>query len=129
MRGNRRRDTGPERALRSELHRRGLRFRVDMPIPDLGVRARPDIVFTRHRLAVYVDGCFWHRCPIHGTEPKANADYWAPKLDANVERDRRVNRLLEQAGWRVLRIWSHVPLSDAADEVQAALTEQSGART
>jgi len=121
MRGNRRRDTDPERALRSELHRRGLRFRVDMSVPGIGLRARPDIVFTRSRLAVYVDGCFWHRCPLHGTEPKANSDYWKPKLDANVERDRRVTALLRHGGWDVIRIWSHVPPDEAADRVQAAL--------
>lgn len=121
MRGNRRRDTVPELALRSELHRRGRRFRVDHPVPASGVRARPDIVFPRQRIAVYVDGCFWHRCPTHGTEPRANSDYWKPKLDANVARDRRVTEVLCAAGWRVLRIWAHVPPAEAARIVEAAL--------
>ena len=117
MKANRRRDTGPERRLRSELHRRGLRFRVDYPTGVPGVRSRPDIIFTRKRLAVYVDGCFWHRCPIHGTAPKANESFWAQKLDANVTRDRRVTAALETAGWRVLRIWEHVSAEVAADLV------------
>ena len=79
MQANRRRDTGPERALRSELHRRGLRFRVDHPVRTGGHTVRPDIVFSRARVAVYVDGCFWHSCPLHATLPKSNAAYWTPK--------------------------------------------------
>ena len=110
----------------SELHRRGLRFRVDLPITGLGMRARPDIVFTRKRVAVYVDGCFWHRCPLHGTEPKANSAYWKPKLDANVERDRRITRRLQDAGWTVLRLRSHVPAPEAADEVEHVLGTLAG---
>jgi DNA mismatch endonuclease (patch repair protein) len=121
MQGNRRRDTAPELRLRSELHRRGRRFRVDHPIRLAAMRARPDIVFTRQRVAVYVDGCFWHRCPIHGTEPKANSGYWKPKLDANVARDRRVTEALSRAGWRVLRIWTHVPTREAANVIDDAL--------
>lgn len=120
-RANRRRDTTPERALRSELHRRGRRFRVDFPIPAADRRIRPDIVFTGARLVVFVDGCFWHGCPQHGTHPKANAAYWAPKLAENAERDARTNRALEDAGWRVLRIWEHVPPDAAAAEIESAL--------
>jgi len=122
MRGNRRRDTTPELALRSELHRRGMRFRVDHPVALAGIRARPDLVFRGRRLAIYVDGCFWHRCPIHGTEPKANSQYWKPKLDENVERDRRVTAALEAANWTVLRIWAHVVPEDAADKIQGVLS-------
>lgn len=121
MRGNRRRDTGPEVALRSELHRRGVRFRVDHTIELPGGRVRPDVVFPQKRLAVYVDGCFWHRCPLHGTEPKANSEYWKPKLDANVARDRRANAALREDGWDVLRIWTHVGPVDAADLVEVRL--------
>jgi DNA mismatch endonuclease (patch repair protein) len=122
MRSNRRTDTAPERLLRSELHRRGLRYRKDYSIRLPGaVRARPDVVFTRARLAVFIDGCFWHRCPVHGTMPKTNIEYWAPKLAANVARDRRVDGLLADDGWRVLRLWEHEDPEAAADRVVEAL--------
>src|SRR5437763_1104846 len=100
MRANRRRDTGPERALRSALHRLGLRFRVDLPIrPDGGRAVRPDVVFPARRVAVYVDGCFWHGCPQHGTQPVTNSAYWKPKIAENKERDQRVNAALAADGW------------------------------
>lgn len=115
MRGNQRRDTRPELALRSALHARGMRYRVDLPIrPATGARPiRPDIVFTRAKIAVFVDGCFWHGCPDHGTKPTRNADYWTAKLERNIERDRRNNALLEEAGWTVIRIWEHEASHDA----------------
>jgi DNA mismatch endonuclease (patch repair protein) len=94
MLGNRSRDTGPELLVRRALHARGLRFRVDLR-PEPTLRTRADIVFTRRRIAVYIDGCFWHGCPVHGTSPKANADYWTPKLARNVERDRESTAALE----------------------------------
>jgi DNA mismatch endonuclease (patch repair protein) len=124
-RANRRRDTSPERALRSELHRRGLRFRVDHPISTRLRRIRPDIAFTRARVAVFVDGCFWHACPHHGTMPKGNAEYWEPKLAENVERDRRTNAALADEGWTVVRIWEHVPVREAADIIERALGPRS----
>lgn len=106
--GNRRTDTKPEIALRSELHRRGLRFRKDHPIRVQGRRPiRPDVVFTRARVAVFVDGSFWHGCPEHQVVPKSNPDYWIPKLRRNVERDREVDAVLEDDGWTVLRAWEH----------------------
>ncbi|WP_449407124.1 very short patch repair endonuclease [Microbacterium maritypicum] len=118
MRSNRSRDTGPELAVRRELHRRGLRYRVDMrPIP--GVRSRADIVFTRRRVAVYIDGCFWHQCPVHGTLPATNQDYWLPKLARNRERDIAVNTALRAAGWTVLRFWEHQAPHEVADVVEA----------
>jgi DNA mismatch endonuclease (patch repair protein) len=118
MRSNRRTDTLPERVLRVELHRRGLRFRKDLPIRlPVQARIRPDVVFTRSKLAVFVDGCFWHRCPLHGTMPKSNTDYWEPKLRANVARDRRVDELLKEHGWTVVRLWEHEDPSEAADRV------------
>jgi DNA mismatch endonuclease, patch repair protein len=90
MQRNKRRDSVAEMALRSELHRRGLRFRVDFPIrSDPGRPIRPDIVFTRARLAIFVDGCFWHGCEQHGRTPKSNAGYWEAKIELNQERDRR----------------------------------------
>lgn len=106
-----RRDTKPERELRSALHAAGLRFRVDHPIRVAGLRPiRPDVVFTRTRVAVFVDGCFWHGCPEHGQRPQIkNEHYWNPKISGNQERDRRHVEALEGAGWRVLRFWAHEP--------------------
>jgi len=126
MRRNPRRDTGPEVALRSELHRRGLRFRKDLPLRLPGRVVRPDVVFTLARLAVFVDGCFWHACPIHGNQPRANTDYWQPKLERNVARDRSVDQALAAAGWRVLRAWEHEPAPEITDRVAATLEKLSG---
>lgn len=119
MHANRRRDTGPELAVRRSLHARGLRYRVDVAV-EPGIRSRPDIAFTRRRVAVYIDGCFWHGCPAHRSQPKANAAYWTPKLQQNVERDRRVTDALTMAGWTVLRFWEHedpTAVADAIDDV------------
>lgn len=121
MRANRRADTKPERAVRSALHRRGLRFRKDLRVMVDGGRARPDVAFTRARVAVFVDGCFWHHCPEHGAIPAANRDYWEAKLARNVERDRRNDAALRGAGWRVLRFFEHVDAEEAADQVEAAV--------
>lgn len=108
--------TGPELALRRELHRRGLRFRVNHP----GLPGRPDIAFTRAKVAVFVDGCFWHACPQHGTMPRHNRDWWRAKLDRNVARDRRKDAALGELGWSVLHIWEHESAVSAADRVEAA---------
>ena len=106
--------------MRRELHRRGLRFFVDRaPLP--GLRRRADLVFPRRRVAVYVDGCFWHRCPDHATDPKNNAAWWADKLAANVTRDRDTDRRLIVEGWHVVRVWEHESPGAAADKVQAAV--------
>ena len=121
MRANRRRDTVPERRLRSALHRRGWRFRVDLPVETAVRRVRPDIVFTRRRVAVFVDGCFWHACPEHGQQPITNAFYWGPKLRRNVERDQADTDLLERDGWTVVRIWEHEPACDAVASIEEAL--------
>lgn len=118
MRANRRTDTRPEVSLRSLLHRRGLRFRKDHPILADGRRVRPDIVFTRARVAVFVDGCYWHSCPMHATRPKRNAEFWAAKLDGTVTRDHATNAALNAAGWTVVRVWEHVATSTAADRVR-----------
>jgi DNA mismatch endonuclease (patch repair protein) len=121
MRANRRKDTKPEVALRSALHAAGYRFRKDYRL-DLGVvRVRPDIVFTRHKVAVFVDGCFWHVCPIHGREPTTNEWYWGPKLRRNVERDRAADAALAEAGWAVIRVWEHESGADAVLAVSRAL--------
>jgi DNA mismatch endonuclease (patch repair protein) len=121
MRRNPRRDTAPEVALRSELHRRGLRFRKDVPLRAPGRVVRPDVAFPPARLAVFVDGCFWHCCPVHGNQPRANTEYWRPKLDRNVARDRAVDEALAVTGWQVLRAWEHEPTVEVADRVEAAL--------
>jgi len=121
MRSNRRSDTALEVRVRSELHRRGARFRKQHLIAVDGVRARVGIVFPRKKLAVFLDGCFWHRCPIHGNSPRANSEYWSAKLDHNVERDQKVASALDAAGWRVLRIWEHIPAEEAACRVIAVL--------
>ncbi|PKW14110.1 T/G mismatch-specific endonuclease [Saccharopolyspora spinosa] len=122
MRANRRSDTKPEVALRSELHRQGYRYRKDhrLDLPT-GVRVRPDIVFTRRKVAVFVDGCFWHVCPEHGRQPTRNEWYWSPKLRRNVERDRRADQALANAGWQVVRIWEHEILTDAVARVRAVI--------
>ena len=123
MRANRRTDTKPEIALRRALHRHGYRFRKDYRL-DLsgGVRVRPDIAFTARHVAVFVDGCFWHACPEHGTKPANNVWYWEPKLRRNVERDRAADAALAADGWDVVRIWEHEPLEAAVTAVLAALT-------
>jgi DNA mismatch endonuclease, patch repair protein len=116
MQRQRRRDTRPELALRRELHRLGLRYRVDRQVLP-GVRSRADLVFTRAKVAVFVDGCFWHCCPVHGTRPKANAAWWEEKLSGTVRRDRDTDAALAAAGWRVVRIWEHEPAPVAAGRV------------
>jgi DNA mismatch endonuclease (patch repair protein) len=117
MQSNRPRNTAPEIALRSALHRAGMRFwKHRRPIQ--GVRCEPDVVFPRIRLAVFVDGCFWHSCPDHATRPVANGDWWARKLEGNVARDRRNTETLQAAGWTVLRIWEHVPSPKAVEEIE-----------
>lgn len=112
-----RKDTAPELALRKELHRRGMRFRVEVAVPGMP-RRRVDVVFSRCRLAVFVDGCFWHSCPVHVSVPVNNQGWWVTKLRANVERDRGTDAHLRAIGWRVLRIWEHESVADAADRVE-----------
>lgn len=121
MQANRRRDTKPERALRSLLFAAGYRYRCDLRIPLEGTFARPDIVFTRQKIAIFVDGCFWHSCPTHGSVPRRNGDYWRPKLERNRVRDAAQSRALQAAGWRVIRIWEHVPPDVALRTVVSAV--------
>lgn len=106
-RANRRRDTRCELRLRSALHARGLRFRRDMRVPLAHKSVKVDVVLTKARIAVFVDGCFWHGCPEHGSVPRSNVEYWAPKLKRNVERDRAVDAALAAEGWHVERVWEH----------------------
>ena len=110
-----RRDTKPERALRRAVWRLGLRYRVDRaPIPG---RRRADLVFTGAKVAVFVDGCFWHRCPQHASIPKSNRDWWIAKLDANVARDRDTDARLADRGWKVVRVWEHEDVGSAARRI------------
>ena len=125
MRANRRRDTRPELALRRELHRRGMRYRVDYP-PVPGLRCRADVVFTRARLAIFVDGCFWHGCREHRSLPVSNAAFWKQKIEATARRDSQQAAWLRAAGWSVIRVWEHdVPeralqvILDRVDELRA----------
>jgi DNA mismatch endonuclease, patch repair protein len=122
MLGNVRRDTNPELAVRRELHRRGLRYRVDYPLP-MAPRRRADIVFTRAKVAVYIDGCFWHGCPDHATSPTRNSDYWQPKLQRNKSRDLETTAMLTEAGWVVLRFWEHQSAIDVADAIEQAVVD------
>jgi DNA mismatch endonuclease (patch repair protein) len=117
MKGTRKRDTPKELELRRELHHRGLRYLVDAaPLP--GVRRRADLVFRGPRVAVFVDGCFWHQCPEHGTIPVSNREWWSDKLTRNVVRDRDTDQKLRAAGWRVIRIWEHESSLSAAQRVE-----------
>lgn len=105
MQITRRQDTPCELALRRELTALGLRYRLQRQIP--GTRRRADVVFPGLKVGIFVDGCFWHSCPVHGTWPKTNADWWRRKILANVKRDRDTDRLLRTIGLRVIRIWEH----------------------
>lgn len=126
MRGNTWRDTSPEVAVRSLLHRRGLRFRKRHTIRLAGRRwTQPDAVFLGPRVALFIDGCYWHRCPDHGTSPRANSKYWGPKLDRNVARDRDTDTQLAALGWIVVRAWEHEAPSDVAGRVEAVVRGRS----
>lgn len=122
-----RRDTVPELALRRALHRAGLRFRVQFQVPGKS-RRTIDIAFTRVKVAVFVDGCFWHGCPVHGVSPKNNADWWQRKIDANRVRDEDTASHLEGLGWAVLRFWEHDDALVAVRAVQEAVVARKGGR-
>lgn len=100
------RDTEPERHLRSELHRRGLRYWIHRQVVP-GLRREADVVFPRARVAVFVDGCFWHGCPVHRTHPRRNSAFWAEKIEGNRARDADTDAQLTAAGWTVIRVWEH----------------------
>jgi len=119
MQITRRRDTPGELALRSALRDLGLRYRVDTTLP--GTRRRPDVAFIGARVAIFVDGCFWHGCPTHGTWPKVNAAWWRAKIDGNIVRDRDTDAHLQASGWKVLRFWEHEDPAKAASKVLSTL--------
>lgn len=121
MSAQKRTDTEPEMLLRRQLYAMGLRYRVNMPIPGLP-RRRADITFTKAKLVVFVDGCFWHRCPEHATDPVARGAWWREKLDGNVARDRETDEHLRRLGWTVMRFWEHEDMAQAATLVAQVLT-------
>ena len=121
MLANRRVDTAPERALRSHLHGTGLRFRKDFRIKLDDVSVRADVAFPAAKLAVFVDGCFWHGCPDHRTWPVSNAGWWRRKLDRNRERDRDTDQRLKDAGWTVIRVWEHQGAEEAVEAIDVAV--------
>lgn len=124
MRGNVRRNTRPEVALRRELFGRGFRFRVDYPVQVSGASVRADLAFRGPRVAVFVDGCFWHGCPEHGTQPRTHAPYWAAKIERNKQRDTRQSAALTADGWLVVRVWEHEPPTDAAERIASAIVRR-----
>lgn len=124
MRRHPRRDTQPELTLRKALHGSGLRYRVQYPVPGLP-RRTIDIAFTKRRLAVFVDGCFWHGCRAHRTIPASNHEWWAEKLARNAMRDAGTDAHLRRAGWSVLRVWEHETLERAVESVNQALRQLS----
>ncbi|OAV77188.1 very short patch repair endonuclease [Dietzia sp. 111N12-1] len=122
MRANRGRDTGPELAVRRELHRRGRRFFVNRR-PVATIRRTSDILFPRKKVAVLIDGCFWHGCPVHRTWPKRNSDFWREKIETNIARDIETTRLWEAEGWQVLRFWEHQLIDEIVSTIEARLDE------
>ena len=126
MVANRRRDTAIEVAVRRRLHRAGLRYRVDYAPDPSQRRRRADIVFPKLRIAVYIDGCFWHGCPEHYTPPKSNTEYWQPKIVRNRARDAETNESLRSLGWTVLRYWEHEGADAIAGAVADVVRRQSG---
>nr|WP_285545931.1 very short patch repair endonuclease [Streptomyces lavendulae] len=127
------RDTGVEVALRKALHAKGARYRIHRK-PVKGVRREADIVFGPARVAVFVDGCFWHGCPLHATWPKNNAEFWRAKIEGNRRRDLDTDARLAEAGWLSVRVWEHEQADEAAARVLAVVASRrpelrSGART
>lgn len=123
---SRKRDTGPELSLRRALHRRGLRYRVDVAPSPQAPRRRADVVFTSAKVAVFVDGCFWHGCPTHGVRPATNTAWWTAKLARTAERDRETAELLVREGWRVVRVWEHDDAGVAAAAIDSIVRSRGG---
>lgn len=119
------RDTKPELLVRGELHRLGKRYRVNYaPLP--GLRRTADVVFTKQRVAVFIDGCFWHGCPEHYVEPKTRTGFWAAKIAGNAARDAETTRILEEAGWTALRFWEHEPVVAVVAEIVTRISDEGG---
>ena len=120
MQGNRRKDTGPEMAVRRLVHASGLRYRVDQR-PIATVNRKADLVFRKAKVSVFIDGCFWHKCPDHFQAPASNRDFWEAKIAANVHRDQETDALLRESGWQVLRFWEHENPEVVATEIERAV--------
>ncbi|MGA4684081.1 very short patch repair endonuclease [Micromonospora sp. AB353] len=121
MQANTGRDTKPELALRRAVHALGLRYYVNRR-PIKAVRRTADLLFPKLKLAVFLDGCFWHGCPEHHTVAKTNASFWAEKVAANRRRDADTNERLMAQGWKVVRVWEHEPVAEAAARIAATVT-------
>ncbi|MFB7976570.1 very short patch repair endonuclease [Bacillus subtilis] len=121
---NRARDTEPELAVRRRLHAAGLRYHVDVR-PETSIRRRADVVFRGARVAVFIDGCYWHGCEEHAAIPRRNRDYWEPKIRRSMARDVDTTARLEEAGWTVLRFWEHEDPNDVAAMI-ASVVRQAG---
>ncbi len=113
----RQKGTSAELSLRKELHARGLRYRLNLPLLTKPRRVA-DIVFAGARVAVFVDGCFWHGCPQHASWPKSNAQFWREKIDTNRARDLDTDRRLKALGWRVVRVWAHENVGEVAERIE-----------
>lgn len=126
MQTTRERDTAPELALRSALHRTGLRFRVNVRLMP-NARFKADIVFGPSRTVVFVDGCFWHGCPLHPRTARRNADYWKDKVERNKTRDANTDAQLKALGWLVIRVWEHESPVVAAERIRTAVVSRRAA--
>lgn len=123
MQAIRSRDTKPERLVRKLVHAQGLRYRVAAkPLPEL--RRTADMVFRPSKVAVFIDGCYWHGCPEHYVPPKTNSGYWSDKVARNMTRDRDTDQRLTDAGWLVLRFWEHEPAGACADRIAAEVEKR-----
>ena len=115
-------------SLRRELHRRGLRFFVHRRVV-ADLRAEADVLFPRRKIAVFVDGCYWHGCPEHRTFSKTNEQFWLKKIEGNIERDARVSSTLTDRGWTLVRAWEHEPTSQIADRIVRLVRATPGGGT
>ncbi|MRK01372.1 DNA mismatch endonuclease Vsr [Aeromicrobium sp. S22] len=125
MSAQKRQGTLPEMLIRQALHADGYRYRIGYPVPG-APRRSIDIAFPGQKVAIFVDGCFWHGCPTHATSPKSNAEWWRLKIDRNRERDLETNSLLVNDGWTVCRLWEHEPVGDAVTRIEALLQVPAG---
>ena len=123
MQNQARRDTQCEKAVRSAVHALGFRYRVHVK-PDPTLRREADLVFRCERVAVFVDGCFWHGCPLHHHDPHTHHSWWKSKIERNRARDRETDRLLEERGWLVLRVWEHEDPEEAAERIARAVANR-----
>lgn len=127
MRANKGSGTQPEMAIRSMLHGLGYRYRVNFRVQAGHRKCRPDIVFTKAKLVVFIDGCFWHHCPQHGKVPKSNINFWQQKFERNRVRDQKDTEALTSHGWKVLRLWEHTGTAEAVQSIIMALSPTQGA--